>query len=91
MKRKLEPLGESTLVRVLGMNPLGLWLLAGGTEHFLSFREFPWFEGAPVKSVFNVKKQGVNGFHWPDLDVDLTLDGIRHPEKYPLKAAVHAK
>jgi hypothetical protein len=36
--------------------------------------------------VFNVEKQGRSGFCWPDLDVDLTLDGIKHPDKYPLKA-----
>ncbi|WP_299695479.1 DUF2442 domain-containing protein [uncultured Vibrio sp.] len=74
------------MVKVLGVNPLGLWLLAEGEEHFLSFEEFPWFKNATVESVFNVEKQGRSGFCWPELDVDLTLDGIKHPEKYPLKA-----
>jgi hypothetical protein len=25
-------------------------------------------------------------FHWPDLDVDLSLQIIRNPERFPLKA-----
>lgn len=83
---KSEQLGKNTSVKVLGVNPFGLWLLADNEEHFLSFKEFPWFENAPVKAVFNVEKQGRSGFCWPDLDVDLTLDGIKHPDKYPLKA-----
>jgi hypothetical protein len=24
--------------------------------------------------------------HWPDLDVDLSVNSIEHPERYPLKA-----
>jgi hypothetical protein len=24
--------------------------------------------------------------YWPDLDVDLSLDSIEHPERYPLKS-----
>ncbi|MGL4449068.1 MAG: DUF2442 domain-containing protein [Shewanella sp.] len=86
MKMKSERLGKDTSVRVLGVNPLGFWLLADNEEHFLSFDQFPWFQNAPVKAVFNVEKQGRNGFCWPDLDVDLTLDGIKNPDKYPLKA-----
>ncbi|EGU42445.1 DUF2442 domain-containing protein [Vibrio scophthalmi] len=83
---KSKQLGTNTLVKVLGVSPFGLWLLAENEEHFLSFEEFPWFENAPVKAVFNVEKQGRSGFCWPDLDVDLTLDGIKHPDQYPLKA-----
>ncbi|WP_241909327.1 DUF2442 domain-containing protein [Vibrio breoganii] len=86
MKMKSEQLGKNTSVKVLGVNPLGLWLLAENEEHFLSFEEFPWFKTAPVNAVFNVEKQGRNGYCWPELDVDLTLDGIKNPDKYPLKA-----
>jgi len=24
--------------------------------------------------------------HWPELDIDLSLDSIEHPERYPLKS-----
>jgi hypothetical protein len=23
--------------------------------------------------------------HWPDLDVDIDIDALKHPEAYPLK------
>jgi len=28
--------------------------------------------------------QGLGILHWPDLDIDLDLNRIRNPEKYPL-------
>ncbi|MFK5914833.1 MAG: DUF2442 domain-containing protein [Woeseiaceae bacterium] len=78
--------GISTSVKVLGLTPHGLWLLAKEEEHFLSYEQFPWFEKAPVNAVFNVEPQGKDGFFWPDLDIDLSMDGIVHPENYPLIA-----
>ena len=86
MKMKLDLVGTSTLVKVLGLTPHGMWFFAEGEEHFLSYEEFPWFKDAPVKSVFHVEQQGRSGFCWPDLDVDLSMDGIKHPERYPLIA-----
>ncbi len=83
---KSEQLGLNTSVKVLGLTPHGLWLFAKGEEHFLSFALFPWFKDAPVSAVFNVEAQGRDGFCWADLDVDLSMDGIKHPEKYPLIA-----
>jgi hypothetical protein len=62
----------------------GFWLLIGKEEFFLSFKEFPWFETAIVKSILNVELHGTDHLHWPDLDVDLTIESIRYPERYPL-------
>ena len=81
---KSEQRGVNTSVKVLGLTPHGLWLFAQGEEHFLSYESFPWFKDAPVNAVFNVVEQGENGFCWNDLDIDLSMDGIKHPEKYPL-------
>ena len=83
---KLSQHGINTSVKVLGLTPHGLWLLAREEEFFLSFEQFPWFKSAPVSQVFNVESQGKDGFCWPDLDIDLSMDGIQHPEKYPLLA-----
>ena len=38
--------------------------------------------------VFNVIEERDGHFHWPDLDVDLDIDRIQHPERYPLVAKV---
>jgi anaerobic selenocysteine-containing dehydrogenase len=42
----------------------------------------PWFNKVTVSAVFNMEVKGRDGFCWPDLDVDLTIDGIKHPDKY---------
>ena len=39
---------------------------------------------ATVKSVLNVQMAGKNAIEWPDLDVDLEIDSLKHPERYPL-------
>jgi len=53
-------------------------------EFFLSFSEFPWFKSAPLEAIVQVERPSPHHLYWPNLDVDLTLESIRHPEKYPL-------
>ncbi len=80
-----ESLGISTSeVEVTNISRHGLWLLVGDEELFLPFDEFPWFKDASVQAILNVQHQGPDHLYWPALDVDLALDSIRHPEKYPL-------
>jgi hypothetical protein len=65
----------------------GFWLLLDGQEElFVPFREFPWFRQAPVEQLFLVERPQPFHLYWPELDVDLHLDSIRHPEHYPLIA-----
>ena len=37
-----------------------------------------------IRSVLNVRMSGPEAIEWPDLDVDLEIDSLRHPERYPL-------
>ncbi|SMO36472.1 DUF2442 domain-containing protein [Gracilimonas mengyeensis] len=62
----------------------GIWLFYDSKEYFLPFDQFPWFEKANIKEVLNVENPSQDHFYWPDLDVDLHLDSIKNPEKYPL-------
>jgi len=39
---------------------------------------------ATIAAVSTVELQGKEHIYWPDLDVDLSLDIIMHPEKFPL-------
>jgi len=71
---------------VLNVSPHGFWLYAGGREYFLGFDSFPWFRKASVAQLFNVELSHGQHFYWPELDVDLDLDRIEHPENYPLVA-----
>ena len=71
---------------VTNVSSHGIWLLADGREHFLSYDDFPWFKEAPIGKVINVKQVSAGHFYWPDLDVDLGIDAIEHPGKFPLTA-----
>ena len=64
----------------------GFWLLMDEAEYFLPFVYFPWFRAAPVAVILRVERLHGEHLYWPDLDVDLELDSIRHPERYPLVA-----
>jgi hypothetical protein len=64
----------------------GIWLLSEGHEHFLSYDNFPWFKDASIGKVINIKEVSPGHFYWPELDIDLGIDAIEHPEKYPHKS-----
>jgi len=77
--------GENISVSVENISTFGIWLFAKGKEYFLDFSTYPYFKDQTIKSIQNVKL--LHGFHlyWPDLDVDLEIDNLENPEKYPLK------
>ena len=52
----------------------------------MPFDDFPWFKDAPIGKVLNVEEQSPGHFYWPDLDVDIGIETIENPEKFPLKA-----
>ena len=79
--------GDSTsAIEVTNISSHGIWLWVRGQEHFLSYENFPWFENLPVKSITNVEEQSENHFYWPDIDVDLSLEIIQNPGRFPLKS-----
>ena len=69
---------------VLDISKNGVWVYAKGQEYFLSHKNYPWFSPAKVSQVYNVELIHGHHLHWPDLDVDLDLDSLQNPEKYPL-------
>jgi Protein of unknown function (DUF2442) len=71
---------------VTNISKHGFWLLIDGAELFLPFEEFPWFKQASVEAILHVDRPTPGHLHWPDLDVDLSLESILHPERYPLKS-----
>ena len=82
---KSSTLGQSTsAVEVVNISKHGFWLLVADAEYFLPFKTFPWFKDATVASVLKVKLLHPDHLYWPDLDVDLEWESIRHPEQYPL-------
>ncbi len=84
---KSETLGTNTSeVEVTQTSKLGIRLLLKAKEHFLSFESFSWFKNASVSSIQNVELLNEHHLYWPDLDVDLAVDSIEHPERFPLVA-----
>lgn len=69
---------------VTNISKHGFWLLVDGRELLLPFAEFPWFKQAPVEAILHLERPTLGHLHWPLLDVDLSLDSIEHPERYPL-------
>jgi len=85
MQTNSAPLGAPTSdVEVTNISRHGFWLLVDESELFLPFAHFPWFERAAVAAIVHVQRTAPEHLYWPLLDVDLCLDSIRDPEKYPM-------
>jgi hypothetical protein len=76
----------TSAVEVTNISKHGFWMLIDGRELFLPFEEFPWFKQATVGTVLRVEQPAPGHLRWPDLDVDLALESIEHPERYPLRS-----
>ena len=84
-------LGVSTSqVEVTNISQHGFWLLLEDEELFLPFSEFPWFRDATVGKILHVELPSSTHLYWPELDVDLAVESIRHPERFPLVSRVGA-
>ena len=66
----------------------GFWLYVDDKEMFVPFEEFPWFRGASVEAILTLERPSERHLYWPKLDVDLTIEMIEHPDRFPLKAQV---
>ncbi len=66
------------------INAQGMFLSVKGQDYFVSYDRIPWLRTAPVWSALNVQLSGRDSIEWPDLDVDLEIDSLRYPERYPI-------
>lgn len=86
---KSATLGTPTSeVEVTNISKHGFWLLIHDQEIFVPFAQFPWFKDAPVSKILNVELPSEHHLYWPDLDVDLAVESLRHPERFPLVSRV---
>lgn len=77
---------DALAVEVTNISAHGIWLLAHEKELFMPYDDFPWFKNQTIETIINVEEQSPNHFYWPALDVDLTVESIEHPERFPLKS-----
>lgn len=88
---KSEKLGKRTSgVEITNVSKHGFWLFIGDKERFVAFDRFPWFRDAPIGQLLNVELPSAHHLHWPDLDVDIAVDSIDYPERYPLLSKVRS-
>jgi len=79
--------GKHTSVRsveVLNISLVGLWILAGERELLVPFDAYPRFLQATVQEIHHVEMLHGVHLHWPDIDVDVEIEALLHPERYPL-------
>jgi hypothetical protein len=60
------------------------WLLLGDEELVVPFSEFPWFKKATIEQLAEVRRPTQDHLYWPLLDVDLSVESIRKPVRFPL-------
>jgi hypothetical protein len=78
-------LGNHTLVaEVTNVSKHGFWILLGDEELHLPFEHFPWFKTATIEQISEFEWPSEKRLYWPMLDIDLSVDSIRHPENFPL-------
>jgi hypothetical protein len=86
MKQNSKANGTSASVKVLAIVSNGVTIEVHGKVYFLPYISNPWFENARVADIFDIEPVGRTGIRWKTLDVDLSIESLIHPEKYPLIA-----
>ncbi|MFI5361659.1 MAG: DUF2442 domain-containing protein [Elusimicrobiota bacterium] len=82
--RSSAPGRSTSNAEVQNISQNGTWLLVQGTEYFLPHADYPWFKEAKLAAIYNLKLLHGTHLHWPDLDVDLELESLQRPDRYPL-------
>jgi hypothetical protein len=80
------PGAATSEAEITNISKHGFWLLLDGSELFLPFEDFPWFKQATIEQILRVERSASGHLHWPGLDVELSVNSIEHPERYPLKS-----
>ena len=84
MQTTLKSNSQDTQVSVLMINDKGIMLTVKGNDYFISYNRIPWMRHACISDALDVRMSGRNAIWWPNLDVDLEIESLKHPERYPL-------
>ena len=71
-------------VEVSNISRKGIWILLKGKEYFLPYDRYPWFKGEAPSRLRRVTLSHGHHLRWQALDVDVELESLESPEKYPL-------
>ena len=75
---------NTSQVEVSNIAQFGLWVLVQSKEYFLPYDDFPWFRNATIDQILKVELLHQDHLYWPALDVDLCVDSLAEPGKFPL-------
>jgi hypothetical protein len=85
MRTKSAARGRRTsVVEVTNVSMQGFDLLVRDREYFVAFRDFPWFRDASIAQITKVELPSPHHLHWPELDIDLAVESLEHPDHFPL-------
>ncbi len=84
MQQSLKNNTANISASVLMINGDGIMLSVCGQDYFLSYNRIPWMRDASINHVLDVRMCGKNAIEWPALNIDLEIDSLKHPERYPL-------
>nr|DAG83143.1 MAG TPA: Protein of unknown function (DUF2442) [Caudoviricetes sp.] len=73
----------------LGTLPDGIAILVNGKEYFLRYTDFPWFEYCTAMELRDMTADRW-GVYWNSLDIDLSIESLEEPERFPEKISVEA-
>ncbi len=75
---------RTSKAEVTNVSGQGFWLLIAGRELFVRSASFPWFRDASIAQILAVEHPSADHLYWRQLDIDLTVESLEHPERYPL-------
>jgi hypothetical protein len=82
----MNAIGENTShVEVTNISAHGVWILIHEQEYYLPYDNFPWFKNAKIADILDVNLEHGTYLFWPSLNIDLELESIKNPERYPLR------
>ncbi len=73
-------------IEIQNISGFGIWILIRGKEYFMSYEKFPWFKNTNINQILNVSLSPTGKLYWPDLDIDLSVEILEAPERFPLIA-----
>jgi len=79
-----KPGVNTSKAEVTHISPHGLWVLVGEREYLLPYSDYPWFSEAKLSDVLKVELIHSRHLRWPALDVDVEVESLEYPERYPL-------
>ncbi len=84
MKSSAKRGSRTSAAEVANVSPQGFWLWLDARELFVAFRENPWSADASTRALTTVEGPSAHHLSWPLLDVDLAVESIEAPERFPL-------